>query len=269
MKICPSCTLNFEENNTEQKICFDCFKKNTGQRNIALNEIILDCDNREFGTLGIITLVNFFSEQGYKIEVYKAEGQKSPHAHIKDIPRISDLPKPQNKLYKELLIKKYIGKANNILLCPELEFIDFNLCVPNHLIAEENKPHWKYGTEKKLLGILNTDLENFCESDIYDQAIELRQEYKPIVNGSGITAQIIKAISIKDIARQFGLSLKGNKCLCPFHADGKTPSLIFYEEQGRFHCFGCNKDGNIIKFYAMLKELKADFKYKKPKEVTA
>lgn len=248
-------------------MCYECFKKRTNQRNIALNEVILDCDNREVGTLGIITLVNFFSEQGYRVEVYKAEGQKSPHAHIKDIPNIADLPKEQNKIYKELLIKKYIAEANKIMPCPELDFIDFNLCIPNHLIAEENKPHWKYKTEKKLLGVLNNELQNFCEPDIYNQAIEVRREYKSTIQGSGVTAKIIQAVSITDIARQFGLSLHGNKCLCPFHADGKTPSLIFYEQQGRFHCFGCNADGNIIKFYAMLKDIKHNFVFKKPQEV--
>lgn len=88
------------------------------------------------------------------------------------------------------------------------------------------------------------------------------QTYTSNVAGKGITAQITREISIIDIAEQFGIRVKGNKAVCPFHAD-KDPSLVFYEQQGRFCCFGCQARGNIIKFYAMLKELKPDFVYHK------
>lgn len=260
IKVCPSCKMEYEPNNEDSKICFSCFKAKTNQRHIDLKEIVLDCDHKQFGEIGIVTLTNLFSEAGYRVEVYKAEGQKSPHAHIKDIPNIETLSKEQNKRYKTLLIKKYIDRANAIMPCPELDFIDLNLCIPNHLIAEENKPHWKYGTVKKLLVILNGELKNFSEPDIYNESLkEEKRVCKPNIHGSGITSKIIQAINIKDIAQQYGLDLHGNKCYCPFHADGKTPSLVFYEQQGRFHCFGCGADGNIIHFYAKLLDLKSDF----------
>jgi len=91
---------------------------------------------------------------------------------------------------------------------------------------------------------------------------ETKIEYKPKPNGFGITAKITEKISILDIARQFGITVKGNKAICPFHAD-KDPSLTFNEAKGWFHCFGCQAKGNIIKFYAMLKELNPNFVYKK------
>jgi CHC2 zinc finger len=35
--------------------------------------------------------------------------------------------------------------------------------------------------------------------------------------------------------------------LCPFHAE-KTPSFTVYEDQGRYHCFGCGEDGDVFAF---------------------
>jgi DNA primase len=35
--------------------------------------------------------------------------------------------------------------------------------------------------------------------------------------------------------------------LCPFHKE-KTPSFHVNQERGFFHCFGCNKSGNVISF---------------------
>jgi len=252
----------------DQTICFSCYKKSKNLKPIARDEVVLDCDIREneFGDIGVCRVTQLMVIDGYKIEIYKSKGQKSYHTHIKNIPHISDLPKEQNELYKKLLIQKYIKKVREIIEAPELDKIDYTLCQLGHLVAEENKPHFKYKTIKKLIAVLNENNENFADLEIYRLAIQEKKEYKPIVKGSGITAKIIRAISIKDIARQFGLSLIGNKCLCPFHPDNKTPSLVFYEEQGRYCCFGCMAKGNIIKFYASLKELNPNFVYKKPQE---
>ena len=161
--------------------------------------------------------------------------------------------KEEKKLYKELLIKKYIAKVRELIDSPELDDMDFSLCVPDHLVAEEYKLHFKYKTEKKLIAIINKDNKNFCEKDIYNLAIE-REKYKPITKGSGITAKIIEKISIIDLARKFGLEVNNGFAVCCFHEEN-TPSLKFYESQGRFFCFGCRTGGNIIQFYAMMKKL--------------
>ncbi|MBN1232793.1 MAG: DNA primase [Candidatus Coatesbacteria bacterium] len=40
---------------------------------------------------------------------------------------------------------------------------------------------------------------------------------------------------------------KNYKALCPFHTE-KTPSFVVSEEKGLWHCFGCNKGGNVFDF---------------------
>lgn len=250
MKTCKCGT----EIRDDQFECIECFRARNNLKWIAQNEIIFDMDDRQLGFEAINFIgVNLYYA-GYKFEIWFAEGQKSPHLHIKDILGLENLTPEQLKEYKWAIIEKY---------CPQeyLSFADKTLS-GKHLVAEENKPHFKYHTIKKLLGTWNENNQNLYEQGVYSKAKE-REEYKPNIQGSGITAQIIQKINIIDIARQFGLNVNRNKCLCPFHPDNNTHSLVFYEEQGRFCCFGCQAKGNIIKFYAMLKELNPNFKYKK------
>lgn len=37
------------------------------------------------------------------------------------------------------------------------------------------------------------------------------------------------------------------KCCCPFHQE-KTPSMMIDPVAGRYHCFGCGRDGDVISF---------------------
>ena len=57
---------------------------------------------------------------------------------------------------------------------------------------------------------------------------------------------------ICDLAANLGLSPKrvGKNfvILCPFHKE-KNPSCFLYPESNTFHCFGCNRHGDVIKFY--------------------
>ncbi len=50
-----------------------------------------------------------------------------------------------------------------------------------------------------------------------------------------------------------GVKFKGKYCRCPFH-DDKTPSADVYERDGvwRFHCFPCDRDGDIFDVRAWL-----------------
>ena len=40
---------------------------------------------------------------------------------------------------------------------------------------------------------------------------------------------------------------KAHKICCPFH-DEKTPSLHIYKKTNTFHCFGCQKSGDSVRF---------------------
>ena len=63
----------------------------------------------------------------------------------------------------------------------------------------------------------------------------------------------IRAISITEVARQLGDSLKREgavyKTLCPWH-DDKHPSLTFYERtnENHCHCFSCGQGGDVIAY---------------------
>ena len=47
-------------------------------------------------------------------------------------------------------------------------------------------------------------------------------------------------------AERYGLKVeRGGMCQCPFHND-RNPSMKLYEK--RFHCFGCQADGDVIDF---------------------
>lgn len=63
-----------------------------------------------------------------------------------------------------------------------------------------------------------------------------------------------KQIAAVDVASLAGIRLvrKGRRewACCPLHAES-TPSLMF-DEQGRWHCFGCGRGGDAVAFYAEL-----------------
>ena len=70
-----------------------------------------------------------------------------------------------------------------------------------------------------------------------------------------IFQEIKSALSMREVARQYGFEPnRANKISCPFHSD-RTPSLHLYND--RFHCFGCGADGSVIDFTARLFDLTA------------
>lgn len=232
----------------DQKICYHCMKLQNNWREIAFNEIIWDIDNGELGAEGIKAVANNLTEADYRFEVYYAEGQRSPHLHIKNIPGLEKCSNEQLKVYKNEILKKY---------CPVkyLPFLDFNL----KLISEENKPHFKYKTVMNLLYTSNDKNQNFCEIDILEKTLDkIKDESKPIVKNHEGFGRRFPKLSIIQLAKEFGLEVHGNKTQCPFHPDAKTPSLVFYENQERFHCFGCGEDGNIIRFCVIMKKIRKE-----------
>jgi len=64
---------------------------------------------------------------------------------------------------------------------------------------------------------------------------------------------------VEVISRYVSLRRRGRNFIgpCPFHSE-RTPSFTVSEERGRYHCFGCDEDGDVITFIEKMEEL--DFK---------
>ena len=65
-----------------------------------------------------------------------------------------------------------------------------------------------------------------------------------------VFTEIKNAVDIKTVAEHYGIKIKHNKALCPFHPDKDTPSLSFKNES--YHCFGCGVGGDVINLVARL-----------------
>jgi DNA primase len=68
---------------------------------------------------------------------------------------------------------------------------------------------------------------------------------------------IKRAVPIGDlVGRYVRLRESGNACfgICPFHED-RLPSLTVYPESGRFYCYGCLKQGDVITFLREMEQL--------------
>ena len=58
-----------------------------------------------------------------------------------------------------------------------------------------------------------------------------------------------EAVTTQQAAEAYGIPVRrSGMCLCPFHND-KNPSM---KVDQRFHCFGCQADGDVIGFTAKL-----------------
>ena len=65
-------------------------------------------------------------------------------------------------------------------------------------------------------------------------------------------------LKITKIAKDFGIKVKGNMAICPFH-DDKDPSLSLSDEKNVFNCFGCGAKGDIIEFIRRLENGKGKY----------
>ena len=65
--------------------------------------------------------------------------------------------------------------------------------------------------------------------------------------------EIVKdRVDIVDAAQRYGVQVvRGGKAHCPWHTD-RTPSLSFYKDNSRFHCFSCGTGGDVIDLVGML-----------------
>ena len=67
----------------------------------------------------------------------------------------------------------------------------------------------------------------------------------------------LRSLPIEGVAQRLGLTVKGHKALCPFHADSH-PSLSFCVRRNTFRCFVCDAHGGTIDL--VMKYLNVGFK---------
>lgn len=69
----------------------------------------------------------------------------------------------------------------------------------------------------------------------------------------------VKAIDLRMVMADLGFTFIQNRRMkCPFHEDDSPSLHVYPPPQNEFHCFGCNKHGDTINFYAEINGL--DFK---------
>lgn len=70
-------------------------------------------------------------------------------------------------------------------------------------------------------------------------------------------AEIKRRVSIVDVVSQhvqLRVSGQGLRGRCPFHED-HNPSLMVYAGCGRFRCYGCDRHGDVIEFFMLIKDV--------------
>lgn len=76
---------------------------------------------------------------------------------------------------------------------------------------------------------------------------------EPVRTAGGNLFETVKnSVTAREAAERYGLQVsKHGMCKCPFHSD-RNPSM---KVDKRFHCFGCQADGDVINFTARLFKL--------------
>lgn len=100
--------------------------------------------------------------------------------------------------------------------------------------------------------------------DTIAEAINLKQnnQPKPKPISGHIDVEGIKArADIVATIESYGIELKkaghNFKVCCPFHNE-KTPSFTVYPDENRWHCYGCQANGDVFAF--VMKMENCDFK---------
>lgn len=222
---------NIIRKDNEKKMNKEDYLTNKYGRYILPDEIVIEFDDPcpDFD-IAMYDTISRLLYAGYNMELWNAMGMKCMHLHIKNIYGLDKLDDKIRRRYKELFIKNYVDNEF-------FQYVDLALC-GKHRIAEENKPHWKYGTEKKQVAHYNEHMFNNMEDHIVRRAeIEIAKEKFIKKRGHKGTDE-----DILEMAAELGIGVTKNRmAICPFHPD-KIPSMMLYYDN-HYHCFGCQAHG--------------------------
>lgn len=76
---------------------------------------------------------------------------------------------------------------------------------------------------------------------------EIKGQITPVQLQDALEVSIASLVSNQQLRR----SGRNIVCLCPLHHE-KTPSFYIYQEQNRWHCYGCNQGGDSINLVRLL-----------------
>lgn len=200
-------------------------------RYIADDEVVIEFDSPcpDFD-IAMYDTISRLIYAGYNMELWNADGMKCSHLHIKNINGLDKLDDNIGRRYKELVLKNYVDNEF-------FQYVDLVLC-GKHRIAEENKPHWKYGTTKLQVAQYNKCKVNSVEDHIVRRAeIEIAREKVMRKN-----PHYHNPDDIIKVAEELGIGVNKNRmAICPWHPD-RIPSMMLYED-GHYHCFSCRAHG--------------------------
>lgn len=113
------------------------------QEPILTEEIIFDIDKFEGDVWELYDkLICCLSGKDYHLELWYADGQRSPHLYV-FVRELAGLSPEVREEYKRKFLLKYCSYA------------DLNLAEEGRLISAKGKAHFKYGTIKRKLGEWN------------------------------------------------------------------------------------------------------------------
>lgn len=109
------------------------------------------------------------------------------------------------------------------------------------------KEMWKEGIKSKLVNPFEEEVFYYPKKKLSKS----KGKKAPTKTKGAFRKAIDEKIKISEVAKIFGLKVKRNKIVCPFHND-TDPSLSLNDDLNTFHCFGCHAKGDIIEFYRRL-----------------
>jgi len=150
---------------------------------------------------------------------------------------------------KKIELEKELGQdvCNQLLkdfLNNELKAIEDKINKAYENMNEQRRKHIPFWIRKAYLNYF------FCvpQLEIEKKKLEHKLSYLNFdnTNTKKFTPEQIKMAEERDPEDFLDFNYAGF-CICPFHEE-KTPSMKYYKDTLKFHCYGCGWHGNMIDF---------------------